>query len=237
MKTSKLSKFAYLKKPIFSGAAFFATFALLSLAYAGWATPVPNNVITGQTLTKDMWNNMANELADHDSKISTLTANSGKVLQVGYVAKADTWSATTSGNNFYTVPGLSVTITPSSTTNKILLTPSLYAGTSNYQIKFRFLRNGTPVILGAGEGGRPVTTGVINPYDPTALTQGYQVAFLGGTYMDSPATTSPVTYDVQMAAYDANTVYLNRSVNWQANAAAGYDATPVSTLTVMEIKN
>lgn len=55
--------------------------------------------------------------------------------------------------------------------------------------------------------------------------------------MDSPNTTSAVTYDVQMAAYDANTVYLNRSPNWQANAAGGYDATPVSTLTVMEIKN
>ncbi|MFZ3232474.1 MAG: hypothetical protein WA194_02930 [Patescibacteria group bacterium] len=177
MKTSKLSKFAYLKKPIFSGAAFFATFALLSLAYAGWATPVPNNVITGQTLTKDMWNNMANELADHDSKISTLTANSGKLLQVGYAVKADTWSATTSGNNFYTVPGLSVTVTPSSATNKILLTPSLYAATNAYQVKFRFLRNGTPIILGAGEGGRPVTTGVINQYDTTSGQQ-YQIGFI-----------------------------------------------------------
>lgn len=235
MKNRKLSNFAYLKKPIFSGAAFFATFTLLSLAYAGWATPVPN-VVTGQALTKDLWNNMSNELADHDSKISTLTANSGKVLQVGYVAKADTWSATTSGNNFYTVPGLSVTITPSSTTNKILLTPSLYAGVSSYQMKFRFLRNGTPVILGAGEGGRPVTTGVVNSYDTTSAQQ-YQLSFIGGTYMDSPNTTSAVTYDVQMAAYDTQTVYLNRNAAWQNSIAGGYDATPVSTLTVMEIKN
>lgn len=96
METSQKMRISDLKKPVASAVAFFSTLALLSLAYAGWATPVPNNVTTGQTLTKDMWNNMANEIADHDSKISTLTANSGKVLQVGYAAKANSWSATTS---------------------------------------------------------------------------------------------------------------------------------------------
>lgn len=177
METSQKLRISDLKKPVVSAVAFFATFTLLSLAYAGWATPVPNNVTAGQTLTKDMWNNMANEIADHDTKIASLATSGGKVLQVGYAAKADSWSALTSGNNFYTVPGLSVTITPSSATNKVLLTPSLYAGTNAYQVKFRFLRNGTPVILGAGEGGRPVTTGTINLYD-TTVGQQYQMGFL-----------------------------------------------------------
>jgi hypothetical protein len=54
--------------------------------------------------------------------------------------------------------------------------------------------------------------------------------------MDSPATTSPVTYQVQMAAYNGQTVYLNRSALWQnGGTSGGYDATPVSTITAMEI--
>ncbi|MDQ1343974.1 MAG: hypothetical protein QG650_694 [Patescibacteria group bacterium] len=55
--------------------------------------------------------------------------------------------------------------------------------------------------------------------------------------MDSPTTTAPVTYEVQMAAYSGYSVYLNRSPAWQNAAASGYDATPVSTITAMEIGN
>jgi hypothetical protein len=122
---------------------------------------------------------MATNLADHETRLTNLqTSAVGKVLQVGYAQKTDSWSAATSGDSFYTVPGLSITITPASTNSKILLTASLFGGSSNsYQIKFRFLRNGTPVILGSGEGGRPVTTGMVNPYDSSA-NGGYQVAFL-----------------------------------------------------------
>lgn len=63
------------------------------------------------------------------------------------------------------------------------------------------------------------------------------MAFLGGSYVDSPATASPVTYEIQMAAYAGQTVYLNRSHTWQSGAPSGYDATPVSSLTVMELSN
>lgn len=55
--------------------------------------------------------------------------------------------------------------------------------------------------------------------------------------MDSPATTSAVTYEIQMAAYEGYTAYLNRNAAWQNSITGGYDATPVSSLTVMEIKN
>lgn len=180
----------------------------------------------GKVLTSD-----ANGLASWQAPSVT-----GKILQVGYSSKGDTWSAATTGDNFYTVPGLSVTLTPNSSSSKFLITTSLYAGVSTYQIKFRILRNGTPVILGTSEGGRPVTTGVIIPYDSTTAMQ-YNLGFLGGTHMDSPGTASSVTYSVQMAAYDTQTVYLNRSKNWQNSAVNGYDAAPVSTLTVMEVGN
>lgn len=180
----------------------------------------------GKVLTSD-----ANWLASWQAAVSW------KVLQVGYAAKGDSWSATTTWNNFYNVPWLSTTITPASSTNKVLLTISLYGWVTNYQIKFRILRNGVPIILGAWEGGRPTTTGMVIPYDDNWTTQWYQVAFLGWTYMDTPSTTSPTTYQIQMAAYAGQTVFLNRSYIWQNNPASWYDATPVSSMTVMEIDN
>lgn len=222
-------------KPISAGIIFFSTIAFLSVGYAAYsalsATKQP-----GDQISSSEWNTMATNLADHETRLANLqTSAVGKVLQVGYAAKGNSWSAATSGNSFYTVPDLSVTLTPKASTSKFLVTLSLYAGASNYQTKFRILRNGTPIALGAGEGGRPVTTGAIINYDDRATIQGYLLNFLGGTYMDAPNSTAPVTYQIQMASYDGHTVFLNRSPTWQNGPASGYDATPVSTINVMEI--
>lgn len=171
-----------------------------------------------------------------DGTIQTTKAVSWKVLQVWYSSKSNSWSALTSWNNFYTVPWLSVTLTPSSVNSKMLLTLSLYGWVSSYQIKYRILRNWVPVILWDGEGWRPVATWVVIPYD-TWWPWEYQLAFLWWTYMDLPATTQPVTYEIQMAAYNWQTVYLNRSHMWQNSLAWWYDASPVSSMTIMEIAN
>ena len=66
-----------------SAAIFTGTVLALSYAYAGWSTPVPNNMAAGQALTKDLWNNMANEIADHDSKISNFSFSSGNATLGG----------------------------------------------------------------------------------------------------------------------------------------------------------
>lgn len=165
-------------KPISAGIIFFSTVAFLSVGYAAY-TALSATKQPGDQISSSEWNTMAANLADHETRLSNLqTSAVGKVLQVGYAAKGDSWSAATSGNSFYTVPGLSVTLTPKASTSKFLVTLSLYAGTSSYQAKFRILRNGTPVALGAGEGGRPVTTGAIVNYDDLASTQGYLLGFL-----------------------------------------------------------
>ncbi|MFB0965655.1 MAG: hypothetical protein QMC36_08485 [Patescibacteria group bacterium] len=231
-------KFEHLRRSVASGIVFSATVVLCSVAYAAY-TAIPNNKVSGNHVSSSEWNAVANGLSDHESRIASLegATNARKILQVANAMKNDTWSAVTTGNNFYTVPGLSVTLTPTSSNSKFLISPALFAGTTNYQIKYRILRNGTPVVLGAGEGGRPQATGVIIPYDDVVATQQYRMAFIGGSYVDAPASASPVTYEIQMAAYDTKTVYLNRSPTWQSGASQGYDATPVSSLTVMEIAN
>jgi hypothetical protein len=95
----------------------------------------------------------------------------------------------------------------------------------------RVKRNGTYPILGISEGGRPTTSARINMYGLNT----YAMQQFGGFYLDSPSSTSPQTYQIELGGYSGGTVvYVNRSETWQVDAN-NYDSVPVSTLTLMEI--
>ena len=56
----------------------------------------------------------------------------------------------------------------------------------------------------------------------------------GFQFLDSPATTSSVTYSIDIGGFDTGyAVYLNRANN--DNNFASYNGQPMSALTVMEI--
>ena len=61
--------------------------------------------------------------ANGSVNIPTLTTNStfGKILQVVSAHKSDTFSQATSAGVFYDITGLSASITPASSSNKILV--------------------------------------------------------------------------------------------------------------------
>ena len=164
--------------------------------------------------------------------------STGSILQVVHTEKTTSFTGTSvqTGAGYYIdVTGLSATITPTSSSNKILILTNMYIGatTTNagYQQHFRIKRNGTAVILGAGEGSRPTSTGRINMY--TFTTHGMMQ--FSGVHYDSPASTSALTYQIALGGYTGSPiVYLNRSETWQV-LANDYDSTPVSTLTLMEV--
>jgi hypothetical protein len=172
----------------------------------------------------------------------------GAVLQVVHTSKTNSFTGTSvvdNGGYFVDVTGLSATITPTQSTSRILILTNLYIGTSmtsgsGYQNTMRIKRTIGGVtafpILGDAEGGRPRATGRINFYiagSGTTLT--YHMGMMSGVHQDSPATTSAITYQIQMGGYSsAPIVYLNRSETW-GFAAGDYDNVPVSTLTLMEI--
>jgi hypothetical protein len=144
------------------------------------------------------------------------------------------------GAYFIDVTGLSASITPISTSSRILIVVNMYIGVttggSGYQSGYRLKRTigGTTTfpILGDAEGGRPRATGRINNY-PAAGT--YWMTMLSGTHQDSPNTTSAITYNVQLGGYSAGpVVYLNRAGTFQV-LTDNYDTVPVSTITLMEI--
>jgi hypothetical protein len=169
--------------------------------------------------------------------------STGGILQVVHTTLTTSFAGTSvqTGSGLYVnVPGLSATITPTSTTSKILILTHMYVGASGggspgYQQHFRIKRNGTPILVGAGEGGRVASTGMINMYNTDGQGNQYNVFVLSGTHYDSPTSISSLTYQIEMGGWtNSPDVFVNRSRVFQ-NAPPSHDSTPVSTLTLMEV--
>jgi len=173
--------------------------------------------------------------------INEKTVNNGvyipdHVLQVVQGTVGSTTSGVTAlGTNAFADSGLQANITPSSASSKILVKYEIFLGNSatNYQTKTRIVRDSTPVGLGTQEGTRGVASATVNTYVATYGT--YHMVQQGISFLDEPATTSQITYKIQVAAYNSVTWYLNRAQNFQDGGAGGYDAIPLSTITLMEI--
>ena len=156
---------------------------------------------------------------------------SGSILQVVQAVKTDTFSISTT--TFTDVTGMSVSITPTSSTSKILVMVNGIVGYYTYMANIRLLRNSTAIGLGDVAGSRPQTTTTVGTYAPTSTADSYHMVPFTINYLDSPATTSAITYKIQLAGYSTNATYINRSYQWQNTSA--YDGAPSSTITVMEI--
>lgn len=144
---------------------------------------------------------------------------SGSVLQVVSTTKTDTFSS--SSATFTDITGLSVSITPSSTSSKIFVfvTSNYSTNTTGNPVKFNINRDSTAICQPATS---PTFAGTIVPYQTG--TSDMQIPW-SASFLDSPATTSATTYKIQGAG--GNTWYVNR------RSTADFNVT--STITVMEI--
>lgn len=153
------------------------------------------------------------------------TANFGKIGQVISTTKTDTFSTTSTSSTDIT--GMSVSITPTSTSSKIYINASLSISTSAIGVFYfcNLLRDSTEICLGDADGSRDrVTTHGYAVYGPQNM--GTSVSFL-----DSPNTTSSITYKFQLRV-SSGTGYLNRDGDDADSSNRGRDA---STITVMEV--
>jgi hypothetical protein len=110
---------------------------------------------------------------------------------------------------------LSLTITPKSTSSKILLTTSVFfegSTTENYNYLWSLYRDSTKLgqpNVGSRRGGIMATS--IGFYAADAATTPDSVSF---SYYDTPSTTSAITYAVAFNHNSANVLaYLNRTTN------------------------
>jgi hypothetical protein len=149
------------------------------------------------------------QLADASITSAKLASGvGGKVLQV---VSATTSSATSTTSTSFVATNLSVSITPSSASNKILIishgSGSATSGNESYITLYRDATN-----LGNA------TYGMINWGSSTAsMAEGF-----GLTYLDSPSTTSAINYKYYFKVSGGGTGYFN--LNSQ-----------ISSITAMEI--
>jgi hypothetical protein len=153
-------------------------------------------------------------------------AGGGKVLQVVSTTKSDTF--TTSSTSFTDVTGLSVSITPTSATSKILVLYNMSAGQSQGHIAHsRLMRDSTTINIGGAAGSRNRSTS-----DALAIGTASVGTTIAGSFLDSPATTAATTYKMQGAVLSPGTLYVNRTEDDSDNVNR---SRTVSTITVMEI--
>ena len=149
-------------------------------------------------------------------------SRSGGILQVVSTAKTDIFSTTST--TAVDITGLTASITPRSTSSKIMVLVTIGAfspeagNTGNLQIA----RDGTALNIATGgatsnSGGLSVTSGA---------TYGNHTESI--SYLDSPSSTSTLTYSAQVFAQSGSTLYVNR---WVANDARR----ATSTITLMEV--
>lgn len=110
---------------------------------------------------------------------------------------------------FVQVPNLTVTITPSKSTNKILVMWALNTSTNNNQPGLALYRNGSVVSGASGlvaSTRSMVSTGV--PY----IGLPYMTP-VSGWYIDSPGATTAQTYSLYAMTGGSSALYINQSAD------------------------
>jgi hypothetical protein len=150
---------------------------------------------------------------------------SGQVpVQVIQTVKTDTY--TQNSNTFTDIPGLSVSITPTSASNKILVMVTLNTvAATGYNLIGRLMRDSTPIFIGDAASSRPRAA------FQNFHTSSESTYTISENFIDSPNTTSAVTYKFQIKS--GVTAYVNRTI--LDRDTADYDARMASSIIVMEI--
>ena len=148
----------------------------------------------------------SNNLSGLTGNVQTQLNNkvSSKVLQVIQTVKTDTFSTTT-GTTYVDITGMSASITPSSTSSKILVMVQLVAGLTyagdNARVKLQ--RNGADIYTGADTTNHPAGFQQLE-FSQYGTAGQYSQNPMIAIFLDSPSTTSSTTYKVQ-AKVDSTT--------------------------------
>jgi hypothetical protein len=138
-------------------------------------------------------------------------SRSGGILQVVSTTKTDTFTSTSS--SYIDVTGLSATITPRSTSSKILVVSNVSLGSFNSTAGegsgARLVRDSTPLAVGDAAGIRYPTSAssgisTVSQFDNLLISHSV-------TFLDSPSTTSTVTYKIQVINPSGDTTTINRT--------------------------
>ncbi len=147
------------------------------------------------------------------------------------VVKTDSFSTTSTNGTWADVTGVTVNITPSATTKRVLVNIFLTVSASTASgVAFRILRDATTLPTGNVTGSRTAVTGVVQiPGSGQFFSQSVSCEII-----DAPASTSTLTYKVQITGLSGGglTSYVNRTGQ---DDNAGYTANGISYIRVQEV--
>jgi len=168
--------------------------------------------------------------ADLASGAARSNFGAGAVLQVAQGYKTDTFSTTST--SLQDVSGLTVTLTPASSSSKFLIMVNMTYLNTFYVGRIALLRNGTEIGKADAAGSRPLD--FLYYSNSTNSAADGQWVRESMDYLDSPATTSAITYAVQVASYtnSAGVTFINRGADDNDNINHTRSA---SSIIVMEI--
>ena len=157
--------------------------------------------------------------------IASTTATNGTVLQIQSTIKTDTFSMTST--TFADVTGLSVSITPKSTTSKIFVMAAVSGTGQLAATNFfgRLMRDSTAIAVADAASSRTQSTIAARDQDNGSV--------MPVMFLDSPATVSAVTYKIQVRSQGSGSaVYINRT---GPDSDSATTARTVSSITVFEV--
>ena len=153
------------------------------------------------------------------------SGSSGGIIQIKQTVVTSTKSTTST--SYENISGLAVSITPTRADSKIMLMAQLSLSQENWVKRIHLLITGGNAATNyIGDDGTGIESALTIC---TRVNDGYAQLPAYLNYLDSPSTTSSVTYQVQWRV-EANTGYLNRSHG--GDSLSGLNA---STITAMEV--
>ena len=176
-----------------------------------------NKTLTSPVLTTPALGTPASGVLTNCTGVAKAALPAGSVLQVVSTTKVNSFSSSASG--FLDITGLSVSITPTSATSKVLVQAMITLGIGSANCLFNLVRDSTNIAQATG--------GTVNATTVSDQGGSYHVQTFPIIFYDSPATTSATTYKVQI-----NPLSIGCFINVRAtdNFYGG-----VSTITVTEV--
>ena len=159
--------------------------------------------------------------------LTTTNPKAGNIIQIVQTVKSDA-SSFSIATKTQSANVMTVAITPTSTSNKILLICNLNAQCSTTGYAYSFNRGGTEIALGDAISNRRRMSFA------TSNTETNQYSFCGGMFLDSPSTTSEVTYGIKLThtSSGTQTIVVN---NQNTSSTDDKFFVTISTITAMEV--
>ena len=159
----------------------------------------------------------------------------GKVLQVVQKVKSDAFSTGASDATFIDITNFNQAITPSSSSNKVLVRVNIgkcACSTNQRQSNFRVFRGSTEIGRGDSNGSRLRCAFSIYHGGMNSSGGGWSGSW---EFLDTPNTTSSTTYKVAMSGHNGDTHGINGAFSDNANNTDAPQSRTISTITLMEV--